>query len=82
MSAPALKSKSEQKLEWLESLGRPLSDEESVELRRCLHAVYCRNWRLERERKALKQHKAEERALLAKVFAESKTLELLPEGGR
>ena len=36
----ALKTKSEQKLEMLQSIRRPLTDEESDELRRALHAVY------------------------------------------
>lgn len=39
------KTRSEQRLEWLESLRRPLSDQESEELQRCLHAVYERNRR-------------------------------------
>lgn len=41
MNALAFKTRAEQKLEWLESLGRPLTDEESDQLRRTLHAVYC-----------------------------------------
>lgn len=48
MNALRIKTPSEQKLEWLESLKRPLSDEESAELQRCLHAVYCREWRQRR----------------------------------
>lgn len=82
MNAPDFKSKAEQKLEWLSHLGRPLTDEESDELRKCIHAVYCRDWRLEREKKALIQHRAEERALLAKVMAEGLSPEILVEGQR
>lgn len=41
MIAYRFKTRAEQRLEYLESLKRPLSDEESVELQRCLHAVYC-----------------------------------------
>ena len=41
-SAFRIKTPSEQRLEWLESLKRPLTDEESAELQRALHAVYCR----------------------------------------
>ena len=40
MSAFRFKTISEQKLEYLEGLRRPLTDEESEELRRALHAVY------------------------------------------
>lgn len=46
MNAPAIKTHAEQKLEWLEALKRPLTDQESEELRRALHATYCRNLRL------------------------------------
>jgi hypothetical protein len=63
---PALKTISEQKLEWLESLRRPLTSEESDELRRALHAVYCR----QRKSATLAQHRNEELRLLAKVEAE------------
>lgn len=35
------KTRAQQRLEYLEGLKRPLSDNESEELRRCLHAVYC-----------------------------------------
>jgi hypothetical protein len=34
------KTRSQQRLEWLESLNRPLSENESDELRRALHATY------------------------------------------
>lgn len=37
---PTFKEKSEQRLDWLRSLRRPLTDEESDELRRASHAVY------------------------------------------
>lgn len=37
----AIKTPSQQRLEWLESLKRPLTSEESDELRRAMHAVYC-----------------------------------------
>jgi hypothetical protein len=37
-----IKTPSEQRLEWLEGLKRPLTDAESAELQRALHAVYCR----------------------------------------
>jgi hypothetical protein len=46
MTAFHFKTKAEQHLEYLESLNRPLSDQESDELRRTLHAVYERNRRL------------------------------------
>ena len=41
MSAFRFKTRSEQRLEYLENLRRPLTDAESEELQRCLHAVYC-----------------------------------------
>lgn len=40
-----IKTASEQRLEYLESLRRPLTDQESDELRRALHAVYMANRR-------------------------------------
>lgn len=67
MSALRIKTPAEQRLEWLESLQRPLTDEESDQLRRSLHAVYCRN----RKNRLLAMHEREEAELLAKVQAES-----------
>lgn len=66
-SAFAFKTRSELALEHLESLKRPLTDEESDQLRRALHAVYIRGWRATK----LAQHRNEELALLAKVEAEA-----------
>ena len=40
------RTRSELRLEELEALDRPLTQSESNELRRCLHAIYMRNWRL------------------------------------
>lgn len=40
-----IKTRSEQTLEWLESLGRPLTDSESDQLKRSMHAIYMKNWR-------------------------------------
>lgn len=68
MNTPAYKTRSELSLEHLESLRRPLTDEESDQLRRSLHAVYCRN----RRHRILDQHRNEERALLAKVEQEAR----------
>lgn len=56
-----IKSRSEQRLEQLEALKRPLTEEEGVELRKCLHAIYMQRWRAEaaeREmnEKALREH--------------------------
>lgn len=78
MNAPAFKTRSEQRLEWLESLKRPLSDQESDELRRSLHAVYCTT----RKANILARHREEEIELLARVRAEASSLELQPERGR
>lgn len=67
MSA-AFKTKAEQRLDWLESLDRPLTDEESDMLRRSMHATY------EHKRRAnhLGQHEAEERKLLARLEREAR----------
>lgn len=68
MNAPSTyRTRAELKLEHLESLGRPLTDEESDQLRRSMHAVYCRN----RKHRLLAAHEREEAALLAKVEAEA-----------
>lgn len=66
MSA-VFQTRAEQRLAWLESLERPLTDEESDILRRSLHAVYCQN-----KRRFLAAHEREEAALLAKVEAEAR----------
>ncbi len=74
MNAPAFKTRAEQKLEWLESIGRPLTGEESDELRRSLHAVYCR----ERRFRLLAMHEKEQRSLYQRVLAESQEPEWYP----
>jgi hypothetical protein len=43
-----IKTAAEQRLEYLENLRRPLTDSESDELRRAMHAVYCHNRKLQR----------------------------------
>jgi hypothetical protein len=58
------KTRAEQKLEHLSSLKRPLSDEESQDLRRSMHAVYCR-------RRMLAKHRFEELQLLKKLEREA-----------
>jgi hypothetical protein len=63
----AYKTRSEQALEHLQTLKRPLTDEESDELRRSMHAVYERKRRQSR----LAQHRAEELDLLAKLEREA-----------
>ena len=76
MIAPQFKTRAEQKLEWLESLRRPLTDEESRELHRCLHAVYERNRRyaamVERQNHAgaIAEHDRDNAALLSRMEAE------------
>lgn len=67
MSAPQLKSLAEQRVEWLEGLRRPLTDAESDDLRRALHAVYCRN----RRQRALAGHRKEELKLLRRMEREA-----------
>jgi 23S rRNA maturation mini-RNase III len=63
----AFKTRAEQRLEWLEHVGRPLTDEESDILRRSMHAIYERN----RRANALKMHEAEEAALLTRLQIEA-----------
>lgn len=61
------KTRAEQRVEWLTSLGRPLNKSEVAELQKSLHAIYCRD----RKRRFLAAHEREEAALLAKVQAEA-----------
>jgi predicted DNA-binding protein YlxM (UPF0122 family) len=63
-----LQTKAEQRLEWLEALDRPLTDEESDELRRAMHAVY----QAARRANHLAQHREEELKLLRKMRVEAK----------
>lgn len=50
-----LKTKAEQRIEQLINCGRPLTDEESDELYRALHADYMRKWRAERAKRARRE---------------------------
>ena len=45
--AATFKTRSEIRLAELEAIKRPLTEEEGVELRKCLHAIYMRQWRAE-----------------------------------
>lgn len=45
------KTRSEQRIEQLINIGRPLTDEESDELYRALHADYMRKWRIDQARR-------------------------------
>lgn len=67
MTAPLLKTKAEQKLEYLSSLKRPLSDAESRDLGRSMHAVYER----ERRQRLMNRHRKEELTLLDKLRKEA-----------
>lgn len=83
MTAPVLKTKAEQRLKRLQKLRRPLTDAESDDLRRALHATYCRERRLAKSRllegewrdPILKKYDAEQAELLAMVEAEALTPE-------
>lgn len=66
MTNLTLKTPAQQRLEWLENLNRPLTDEESDMLRRSLHADYCHR----RKSAILHRHREEEIGLLAKVQRE------------
>lgn len=46
-----LKTKAEQRIEQLINCGRPLTDGESDELYRALHADYMRKWRIEKAKR-------------------------------
>lgn len=46
MEEPPYKTRAQQKLEWLESLRRPLTEAEQNDLYRALHADYMRCWRI------------------------------------
>jgi hypothetical protein len=61
------KTIAEQKLEYFESIGRPLTDDESDELRRAMHATYVRTQR----QRMLGKHRKEELALLKKLEREA-----------
>lgn len=75
MTIPVFKTVAQQKLEWLESLDRPLTDEESEALKRAMHAVYCRTRRFQ----ILAEHRREEMTLLARVEKEATQQELYRE---
>lgn len=55
MNIQATKTRSEQRIEQLINCGRPLTDQESDELYRALHADYMRKWRMEKARRLQRQ---------------------------
>ena len=70
-------TRSQHRLKYLETLGRPLTGAEQDELYRCLHADYMLKWRAHRaEREATaharKQHEQETAVLLKKVEVEAR----------
>lgn len=76
MTAFSYKTRSEQLLEELETLDRALTETEQGQLRRCLHAVYMRHWRItkiEREANGAAEaaHEREEAQLRARVEVEA-----------
>jgi hypothetical protein len=79
------KTRSEQRLEWLKTRKRPLTDEESDELYRVLHAIYVRDRRLyyagQVERESTTKARGEDRRrnaqLLEKMLDEA-AMEQLP----
>jgi hypothetical protein len=62
------KTRAEQKLEWLSSLDRPLTERESIEVERAMHAIYVRDWRSRR----LSEQRKEELETLERVLDEAK----------
>lgn len=67
MNVPVFKTPAEQRLEYLTGLTRPLNDEESDDLRRAMHAVYCL-----RRRRQLARHRSEELETLRNVEREAR----------
>lgn len=70
-------TRSEQRLAWLESLTRPLTEYEQAELYRCLHAIYCRERRAalaaqDETHIPLREVAREEARALRKMEAEAK----------
>lgn len=70
MSALVPKTRAQQRLEYLESLHRPLTDDESDMLRRSLHAVNTYGPYSKDERPILKAFREEELRTLEKMQAE------------
>lgn len=72
-----IKTRSEQRLEQLKALRRPLTEAEQGELYRALHAVYMRDWRRHQISRypELGQDRNEELRLLAKVRREAQQRE-------
>jgi hypothetical protein len=62
------KTVAEQKVEYFSSLRRPLTDAESDELRRAMHAAYERR----RRQNLLRAHEREEQKLLRRLEAEAR----------
>lgn len=75
MTALRIKTPAEQKLEWFCGLKRPLTDDESAELQRSLHAKYVRDWRL--ARLARTEREAANAALLEYSRFEDETLQMV-----
>lgn len=67
MSAFSPKTKAEQRVDHLSTLKRPLTEAESDELRKALHAVYARD----RRQSLLAMNRAEELRLLEKLRKEA-----------
>jgi hypothetical protein len=74
MSAFSPKTKAEQRLDHLTNLKRPLTNAESEELRKAMHAVYCHD----RRQSLIGMQRAEELRLLDKVRAEAAQPEWYP----
>lgn len=53
--ADTTKTRSEQRIEQLINVGRPLTDKESDELYRALHADYMRKWRADKAKRLQRQ---------------------------
>lgn len=79
MNCETTLTRSQQRIEQLINCGRPLTEAESDELYRALHADYMRKWRAEKARKAERalgrfatdQARKRERTLLKRVRAEA-----------
>jgi hypothetical protein len=61
--ATVLKSRSEQRLEQLEALERPLTEDEGDEIRKCLHAIYMSRWRAEKAEREMNEAAMQEHGI-------------------
>lgn len=79
MNIHVTKTRSEQRIDQLVNAGRPLTDEESEELYRALHADYMHKWRAARARS---DRRARDLTLSEPLLNQQRLLEKLREEAR